>query len=238
MIRRRTPQQGRVVKRRRTANTYGRQQRAQRGRMRTTGYYGRYNNMPGREWKFFDGSKAATNLSATGAILDDSINEVAQGTAENERIGRKMTIKSIHFKGAIKIPGQTAIADASQRIRIIVYLDKQANGATAGVTDILESQAVDSFRNLENSKRFGFLYDKTVSLNQLCGGGNGSSDRLGEVIRNFQINKRCNIPIQFNSTTGAITEMCCNNVGIMAICDSITSTAPQINYNWRIRFVG
>ena len=68
------------------------------------------------------------------------------------------------MKGRHQIASTNSSA-ASNLVRIIVYLDRQCNGAAAGVTDLLESASYLSFRNLANQSRFKFLYDKTIPIN-------------------------------------------------------------------------
>lgn len=118
--------------------------------------------------------------------------------------------------------------------RLIMFVDKQANGATATVTDILESANIMSFRNLANSGRFIILMDRTMDMNCNAGGGNGSTTEYGTVETYMSFNKSCNIPIEFSSTTGAITEIRSNNIGILSIA-SANNTAT-LDSKIRIRF--
>lgn len=204
------------------------------GRDRTGGYYGRFAGRGG-ELKFFDGTIAQSPVSATGN-LTNSINLVPQGVEEDQRVGRKMTIKSIHFRFNYRLDEQDAqvTPERSDSLRFIVYLDKQANGATAAITGVLESANIQSFRNLSNKNRFNILLDKTYNL-QYQG---LASDSAGVVSQAMQIhttawNKTCNIPIEFDSTTGAITEIRSNNVGVILI----TQNAQMIfGSNFRIRY--
>ncbi len=189
----------------------------------------------GVEKKFFDGSKGNTSISATGTITDDSLNEIAQGDGESNRDGRKIIIKSVHVKGLVKADAATTPTTTGNRIRIIMYLDKQANGATATVADLLEDADINGFRNLSNSGRFTFWYDRSMDLNNIAGSYDGAGDQFGEMHKGFKINKSCDIPVQFNSTAGAITELTSNNIGMCMIDEEGNSTAQ---YRWRVRFVG
>ncbi len=111
--------------------------------------------LPGGELKFFDTLKAATTVTETGTILDDSLVHIPQGVTESERVGRKCTLRSIHIKGTFLNSNVTSVNDTKNGVRIIMYLDKQANGATAAVSDVLEDitevNGYNSFRNLSNS---------------------------------------------------------------------------------------
>lgn len=199
-------------------------------------YYGRF-AARGGEAKFFDKITANAAISTTGTILDDSVNEIVQGTGESNRIARACTLTGIFFKGNMRlIPGAalTAPRNAADVIRVIIYQDKQCNGATAAVTDILETANVDAFYNLANSKRFYILMDKRVALNS-PGAGLAATDTWAECHKAWKFSKLCNIPIEFSGTTGAISEIRSNNIGVMAIALNPASTA-FVGYTCRVRF--
>lgn len=205
------------------------------GFTRTAGYYGRYARASGvgTELKFFDGANSTASVSATGAILEDSLNEIAQGAGESNRVGRKCTLKSIHLRGEFTLPAQTSATTSSERVRFIVYLDKQCNGATAAVTDILESGNQDSFLNLANKSRFRILGERTCALNAHGATATAGAYTFGEVVKNFKMNLKCNLPLEFDGATGAITELRSNNIRVLAISDSAVATCV---FRWRVRY--
>ncbi len=190
------------------------------------------------EKKFLDTVKADTALTVAGVIFDDSLNHIAQGVTESERLGRKVVIHSLHLKGKVSSVAVTTIGDTGNRYRILIYQDKQANGATAAVTDVLETATIDSFRNLSNIGRFRVLYDKTKNLilpaYVQTAAGTFSSTR-----NSYQqsVNVRLNIPIEFDNTfvDGRIGTIRSNNIGILGLCDDDTA-APVFGYVVRIRF--
>lgn len=208
----------------------------QRGYIRRAGYYGRF-SQPGGEWKFFDTSSSPGAISSTAQIVEDSINEVVQGVKENERIGRKCVIRSINFRYQVTLPEKNDEASpvAGDLIRVVMYVDKQANGATAAGSDILQTNTnIQSFNNLSNSNRFRILYDKVHQINYTTLAADALNNfEHAEVVQHHAFYKKCNIPIEFNSTTGAITEIRSNNVGIM--CISKNGIATFLG-NTRIRF--
>lgn len=188
--------------------------RVERGFQRTSGFYGRF----GRdgELKFHDVDLDDASITAAGTITD-SINKIAQGTTESTRIGRKCTIRNINWRFNIELAPTTASANTSEHVRVIMYLDKQCNGATATVTGILESDNFMSFNNLGNKSRFRTLMDRSYDLNATAGGGNGSTEDYGEHIISDSFYKKVNIPVEFDSTLGAITEMRSNNIGVLLL---------------------
>ncbi len=168
------------------------------------------------ELKFFDLDLDDATI-ATGGTITDSINKIAQGTTEITRIGRKCTIKGINWRYVITLAGSTASGDTTDVVRVILYLDKQCNGATAAVSDILESGDFQSFNNLANKSRFRILSDKNYTLKARSGGGDGTTEDYGEDIVVDSFYKKCNIPVEFDSTAGAITEIRSNNLGVLLI---------------------
>ncbi len=188
------------------------------GADRVGGYYGRYSGRGG-ELKFHD-VDLDDGVVAAGGNVTATVNIIAQGVTESQRVGRKCTIKSIHWRYRIFMPAQTDVATsaAGDNLRVIMYLDKQANGATAAATDILETADYQSFRNLANSQRFNIILDRTSAVNY----DTMTSEGAGVVSttfssRDFVLNKKCNIPIEFSATTGAIGEIRSNNIGVMLV---------------------
>ncbi len=216
---------------RRRAPTYKRRFRP--GYNRTAGYYGRYAG--GGELKFHDVDLDDAVIAAGGTITA-SVNLIPQGVTEVQRIGRKCTIKSINWRMSLNLAEQDAQAtpESGDTVRIIMYIDKQCNGATAAVLDVLESADFQSFNNLSNKSRFRTLMDRTITLNfaTLASDGAGVVSSTDMFI-DQQFYKKCNIPIEFDATTGAITEIRSNNIGVLLISRAGVSI---FNSKIRLRF--
>ena len=207
------------------------------GYYRRSGYYGRYTG-PRPELKFHDvdADLSAADRSNGVIVNTSSINLIAQGVTESQRVGRKCTIRSIAWRGQLKLTNPAGSGGPiSQTTRLMVVLDKQCNGAAPNVDDILETTDWQSFNNLANKNRFRTLYDKTFVLNPLSASGDGTANDFGEYDRAFTFFKKCSIPIEFDSTTGAITEIKSNNLVILAISDT-SNTVTTMNSKIRLRF--
>lgn len=194
--------------------------------------YYKYKNA---ELKFFEDTQDVSAITTTGIIAYISLNRIAQGNGESNRVGRKCVIKKINLRGELLLPSQTSIANGTNTIRVIVYLDKQCNGATATVTNILQSADERSFNNLSNSQRFRILKDWFVAINStystsLTTFGTGPMQKI------LTMNKKCNIPIEFSGTTSNISSISSNNIGVMAICSNVGSSNPTIVLTSRVRF--
>ncbi len=186
------------------------------GITRRSGFYGRYT--PGQgELKFHDIAVTDAVVAVNGTIQNTgSVNLIAQGTGESQRIGRKCVIKSINWRFELDIPA-VANATGSDTVRVMFYLDKQANGVTASATDILATDNFQSFNNLANSGRFRILLDRTYVLNHSGGAGDGTTNDALPYHVSDTFFKKCNIPLEFSSTAGAITELRSNNLGVLLL---------------------
>jgi len=186
------------------------------------------------ELKFFDTATSFTTditgeVPATGQLC-----LIPQGVTESTRIGRKAVIKSIQMKGSMLYnPGAASTDTVGAVGHVYVVLDKQANGAAAAVTDVLTSASMGSaFINLANSERFIILKKFIVSFNP----GAGASGSASSVKRPYSWYSKYNIPLEFSSTTGAITEIRSNNVFLLAGIDGAQDDSITVTGAVRIRY--
>lgn len=195
--------------------------------------------MFGRPEKKFLDSDISDAVVTTGIEFGTGdILTIAAGTGESQRVGRKIVVKSLHFKAVLAL---NRIADAAtgalpDQIRIMVVLDKQCNGAAAAATLLLQTDNITSFRNVENVGRFQMLYDKCIALHVVNSGGTGAVNDTSETNKLWKLNLNVNIPIEYSSTTGAITERCCNNIFICQM--SHTGLVAMKIAKCRVRYVG
>lgn len=220
----------------RASGARGRVVAAQRGYLRTGGYYGRFQRRIkafGGELKFFDTIRATAAVANTG-VVDANLNIIPQGVLENNRLGRQCKIKRINIRGSIVLPGGTTAATSSDQIRVLLVQDKQANGAVFTVLNVLETNGTNSHFNLENEHRFKILYDKNYTLSS-AGGTNSGAILYGQVTKDLRINMACNIPIDFDNSagTGAITTQRTNSLAFLMITDNGVAT---VSYVSRLRF--
>ena len=183
------------------------------GRTRTSGFYGRFQQ--GGEKKFHDIALDDAAIFTTGTVTDSHI-KIAQGTTESTRIGRKLTIRKINWRYDLRLNNSSEPSHGDVA-RVILYIDHQCNGATAAVTDVLASADYQAYRNLANITRFTILLDKSYPMNFTAGAYDGTNDQYTTMTQSYTFQKQCNIPVEFSSTTGAITEIRSNNIGSLLI---------------------
>ncbi len=205
------------------------------------GFYGRFRKrrrIGKPEKKFYDINLALDPIATSGgfaAVVADgpvaftsSLNDILQGAGEQQRIGRKCTIVNIYCRFVFSFLGtllgsnaeNMAEADkAHETIRVIIYWDKQCNGAAISSAELLETDVYSAFRNLANIKRFRILHDKLYTFNTtaiVSGDGTAATDTK-VVGKDWHINisKKIFIPIEFAAALGALTEIRSNNIGII-----------------------
>ncbi len=187
------------------------------------------------ELKFHDVDLDNAAVAGAGAVTA-SINLIAQGVTESTRVGRKCVLTSVSWRYEVVLPEFDAQATPSTGdiLRIILFVDKQANGATAAVVDILETADFQSFNNLTNSGRFRTLMDKTIALSYQAMGSDGAGVISGsQVLRQGVFFKQINLPLEFSAGAGVITEIRSNNLGVLLISKS---GAMGFASKFRLRF--
>ncbi len=177
-----------------------------------------------KEKKFHDISDAGNSFSTAGELI--SLNLIPQGTTEKTRIGRKCWIKSINLRMLFALPASlSSQVPVSSLFRFLIILDKQANLALPATLDILETASELSYRNLANQTRFSVLKDWLETVDSPGGAGDGSAanDWSGvQIVHKY--NKKCNIALEFNAAAGAITEITCNNLIVLALANNTNAT--------------
>ncbi len=226
----------RIRRRRGIRKTIPRLPKKLSGFYRQGGSYGRYGS--GLELKFHDKDSDSTTI-ASGGEITTSLNLIAQNTTESTRIGRAILIKKIQLNILIDLAAAADQADIPNGdiLRIMLFVDTQTNGANAAVTDILESATFNSYRNLANSHRFVVLMDQCWPMNRIVASTDGTNTASSPLINKNLIKKffSVNIPVEFDSTAGAITEMRTNNVALLYIT---RNDLVNVQVHSRVRFTG
>lgn len=88
------------------------------------------------------------------------LNGIGSGSGANQRIGRKVIMKSLMFRWSYYLnPTATVLANGGSPLRIIIFYDKQANANLPTISGLLESNYFNSNNNLDNRDRFVILAD-------------------------------------------------------------------------------
>lgn len=189
------------------------------------------------EIKFFDTTLNTTAITTTGVIINNTVLNIVEGSDFNNRVGRKITLTSIHFRGAYLEETQTSLANMSNNIRIIIYQDKQCNATAAAVTDILATADEKSFNNLNNTDRFVILKDWFFTLNHTAQSAlTGPVYATHRIQENLTWNKKnMSMKIKYNGTNGGtVADLTSNNIGVLGIAQS--SNGGSLDAQIRVRF--
>lgn len=183
------------------------------------------------EKKYFDSTISnITDISA--GVIVNSLNLIPQGTTDITRIGNKVTVRNVNITAFAYNDDQAGGSYAGSFLRTILFVDKQANGATAAVTDILKTANIASFRNMDQVDRFIILKDKVTPIP--VNSANALHTDVSSTM--WKLSNKCNIPVHFSSTTGAITELKSNNIGLLMIADTATCNASTSIGTARVKF--
>jgi len=188
------------------------------GYTRVGGSFGRYGYSARRlglapEKKYFDTAlNWSFDTTAEVPAAGGQLVLIPQGDTESTRDGRKAVIESIQIRGAA-VFAPAAATTASCITYMYVILDKQCNGQAAAVTDVFTSDALWKSRlELNNSGRFVIIKKLTMNFTAQA----GVSGAYNTQYRQIEWFKKVNIPIDWSSTTGALTEIRSNNIFIIA----------------------
>jgi len=206
-----------------------------RGYVRTGGNYGRFGK--DGELKYFDVQLTGlTNVSATATVSSSDVTGamlvgLAQGTGESQRLGRQITVKSIQFSGTVTFNPGASANPITGLVKMYVVMDTQANGAYPTLGDIFNNNAYALMRpEMDNSQRFRILRKIEVRVDPQAGVSGAYSD----AVRPFNFYKKCNIQVDYSSTTGAITEIRSNNIFLVYVAN--TSGVCDVSAFTRIRY--
>lgn len=172
------------------------------------------------EVKYWD-NPFSTNTSVTGTV-DMPLVGLTQGTSESTRIGGKINICGFGIKGHVTGIPQTGAAPLADLVRILVVLDKQANGAAPVVSDILQSAQIISFLLLDNQDRFEILAEKYARVDVTAWGG--STVQTLSAILPIEIDLKVDIPVHIADATGAQAKFKSNQICVLYISHSAESS--------------
>lgn len=200
---------------------------------RTGGFFGLWNGRRATELKTIDNNSApiSSNIPNTGNI--SLLSGVAAGTDYNQRIGRKIMLKSILLRLNIQ-PVSTTSQPVGDAVRIIVFYDTQTNGAIPLVADVLQSANYTSPLNLNNRDRFKVIMDKylgTEAAVYTAGALTSGSPK----VRALTKYRKCGLEAIYSGTGATVGSIATGGIFILYI--SQANNVNNIQIDSRIRFM-
>lgn len=184
----------------------------------------------GQEVNFKDTAQATFAMNTTGTIA--LLTTIAQGAAQTERIGRKISLKSIQVRGRA-FSNATTLTTAGAWM--IVY-DRRPTGTLPAITDILVAADSRAFTNSVNVGRFAIIAreDYAFTGNNLTAAQ--QTDNSIQVVNKFY--KMKGKPMVFKAAaTGAIGDIEQGALYAVSVGSSAASTADaDVELAFRTRF--
>lgn len=187
------------------------------------------------ELKYIDTSASNSFALAAGIVIP--INLMAQGTDINQRVGRKVQLKSV-MANLNFFPTNVTNANAAQGIfgRVCIIYDSQPNGSAsaAAYTDIFAAADPNAPLNLNNRDRFRVIWSQywTVSSYWL----NATPAIIGGAPQNVyrKCYRKINLPTIFNGTGGTIGTVATGALLLCIVCDN--NNNAMYDYYTRVRY--
>jgi len=170
-------------------------------------------------------------LDTTGSVT--LLNTVAQGASVNQRVGKKVALKSLQIRGHAR---NNSTATDNDVAYLIVY-DKRPTGTLPAVTDILVSANSAAFNNDANSGRFRIISRWDAALL-------GNNTAAANLTESFMKSCDTYIPLKGLPTvykaaaTGAIGDIEEGALYLVTVGWNVAGTAAASLYaSTRLRFV-
>lgn len=178
---------------------------------------------------------AGVQLDTTPEIIDNELLTITQGDGANQRDGRQICVTRIAIKGEVGILTRTQSSSgglfAGANAFFWLVQDTQCNGAAATVSSatvgvFTGTNSATLFRTPYTYNRFKILKFKKVWCRQVpYHDQNAVTDTIQPSMRPFSMIwhavGRTGIPVDYTSTTGAITERISNNVFLIGSSDTV-----------------
>lgn len=221
---------------------FGRRRKVRSLNIRTAGFLG-------IERKFANFEAQADAFTTSWATMQDatikSVSAVAIGNTESTRVGRVYHITSIHLRGTCEsgVVEADGAPTQTQVCRFVLVHDTQTNGAELTATDVMDASGTDdfiAFRNLQFTKRFRILMDKTIAVRPIAlneGASNLFASAVTRVPWKFNRTFKKPIKVTCKGTTAVIASVTDNSIHMIGIANNVFTT-PTLTYQCRVRFTG
>lgn len=221
--------------------------RPYRTNYRTGGYMHMAGNYVPTELKFLDTELSSESFTTTWAAKNPTtkncLNAVPEGDGESARNGRVYYVKSLHLKGVVNLPTNEALTDpqADSISRVCIVVDTQTNAAELTATEVMDGgQGKDefAFRNLQHTKRFKVIWDKTFHIRpNIVNLGAINLFAHGNTNVAFRYNHVFKKPLKVicKSDGATVADITDNSIHVIGVADN---TLVTLSYQARVRFLG
>jgi len=224
-----------------------------RGYARRSGMYGRFLPNSSVELKVYDRYPAAVGLTSGSLTTVQPFlhanggNGIAQGTNAGQRLGNRITVKSIEW--CVTFDSDALTAGSFGPFMVYVVLDKQCNGVIVTTADLFAHMldgvptavaaiaASNAPRNLINASRFTTISKKMFQPRDTY--GITTAAETGRIQATGY--KKVNIPIEYGvnaaaGTSGTIDQIKSNNIYIIAAYSPNGAIGCSVQVFTRVRY--
>ncbi len=172
----------------------------------------------------------ASSDSCQAAWTQTLINGISLGDDLNNREGTAVLMKEVACRYQLDA---AAAIDAAATIRVLLVLDKQANGSVFSTANLM--QIDDSLKSFVDPRlspsRFRVLYDRTHVLEEY------SANATVQAVEFYQFSRRYKAPLKqvWNGAGATIGNIDQGALFFMHITDR-TTNLPGINWTTKLRF--
>lgn len=209
-----------------------------RGFIRSGGNYRRYGSAATAvglkpELKWLDTSINDTVPNATEVVpTPTSLNLMSQGNTASTREGNKIIIKRISV--ALSLVYDPVATNTYNNIEIWLMQDTQCNGAAATWDDVANNANITrAMMDLAYTQRFRIIKRFKVTFNNTAGVDGAYAPQC----KSIRWSKKVNIPIDYATNNGDITDIKSNNLFLVWGCWGGTDATTVTGY-FRIRYYG
>lgn len=196
------------------------------------------------------GEKKVIDILLTSYAVENTgtqlqlLNGVAPGTNINNRIGRKLSLKSLQIRGVVAFTDNTTANPSF--LRMVIVYDKQANAAAPTFANIMTSQDIAgttetnafSMVNLNNRDRFEVIRDKVIEMGVI---DTTATQTFAVPPASATINeyiKLGNRETIYNAgTAGTVADIVSGSLFIFFICPQANATGVTAQCCFRTRFL-
>lgn len=174
------------------------------------------------EVKNFDNNVAATLVGTAAPYILSLTAGIAEGTANNQRVGQKILLKSVELEINAFISNANTL---SNFMDFFLVWDKAPDGATTTVATILATSATNlTFGNTANLERFVILRRLRLEFD--------AASNFGYI---GNIHLPLDLATRFSDTTGAPVS---NDILVVAVSPQAAgaATSPSIAYVARVKY--
>lgn len=175
----------------------------------------------------FDIAASNWNADTTGTI--GHLNVIAQGASDQQRVGKKVIMRSIQLRGRAIAGSTGTVADGA----FIMVWDKRPTGTLPAITDVLEGVSAQAMNKADNEGRF-----KILKRCDMIFAGNSTTPATGLEIQNMDFYMKLNMRTIFKSVgTGAIGDIEEGALYALSVGNvAAGTTAPIFVVAFRMRF--